>query len=44
MGKKVREAMLQISGTAPEDLPFVENIQKIGKKNKDIGELKFKKF
>ena len=47
VGKKVREAMKSISGVVPEDLPFVENIKTIEKKdNKSnlIEKLKFKDF
>ncbi len=44
VGRKVRETMLSISGIAPEDLPFVENIKKIEKKGTTISKLKFKDF
>lgn len=31
VGKKVREAMIEIGGVYPEDIPFVENIKKLKK-------------
>jgi hypothetical protein len=34
VGRQVRDAMLKISGTAPEDLPVVDNISKVEKRLK----------